>query len=107
MKRENAGSWNFGLEKEQVWEAYSAQLQNPWKSTWIFLGIYKKYWAEEVPEGRQQVATSLLGASTPWPRLGGLWAPPGARVALLRASIFDKSGKKIPIDFHGISSCAE
>ena len=40
-----------------------------------FFGIYKKYWAEEVPEGRQQGATSLLGGATPWPRLGGLWAP--------------------------------
>ena len=30
-----------------------------------FFGIYKKYWAEEVPEGRQGVATSLHGATTP------------------------------------------
>ena len=30
-----------------------------------FFGIYKKYWAEEVPEGRQQEATSLLGAAYP------------------------------------------
>ncbi|KAI5013044.1 hypothetical protein ZWY2020_027998 [Hordeum vulgare] len=27
MKRENAGSWNSGLEKEQILETYSAQLQ--------------------------------------------------------------------------------
>ena len=27
MKRENAGNWNSGLEKEQILEAYSAQLQ--------------------------------------------------------------------------------
>ncbi|KAI4971500.1 hypothetical protein ZWY2020_002414 [Hordeum vulgare] len=27
MKRENAGSWNSGLEKEQILENYSAQLQ--------------------------------------------------------------------------------
>ena len=26
-KRENASSWNFGLEKEQILETYSAQLQ--------------------------------------------------------------------------------
>ena len=26
MKRENADSWNFGLEKEQILETYSAQL---------------------------------------------------------------------------------
>ena len=29
-----------------------------------FFGIYKKYWAEGMPEGRQLVATSLLGAAT-------------------------------------------
>ncbi|KAI4995680.1 hypothetical protein ZWY2020_037728 [Hordeum vulgare] len=27
MKRENAGSWNSGLEKKQILETYSAQLQ--------------------------------------------------------------------------------
>ena len=27
MKRENAGSWDYGLEKEQILETYSAQLQ--------------------------------------------------------------------------------
>ena len=27
MKRENAGSWNYGLEKEKILETYSAQLQ--------------------------------------------------------------------------------
>ena len=27
MKRENAGSWNSGLDKEQILETYSAQLQ--------------------------------------------------------------------------------
>ena len=29
MKRENAGSWNSGLEKEQILETYSAQVQSP------------------------------------------------------------------------------
>ena len=27
MKRENDGSWDFGLEKEQILETYSTQLQ--------------------------------------------------------------------------------
>ena len=27
IKRENGGSWNSGLEKEQILETYSAQLQ--------------------------------------------------------------------------------
>ena len=33
MKRENAGTWNSGLEKEQILEAYSVQLQKSWNST--------------------------------------------------------------------------
>ena len=33
IKRENAGSWNSGLEKEQILETYSAQLQKSWNST--------------------------------------------------------------------------
>ena len=33
INRENAGSWNSGLEKEQILETYSAQLQKSWNST--------------------------------------------------------------------------
>jgi len=33
MKRENAGSWNSGLEKEQILETYSMQLQKSWNYT--------------------------------------------------------------------------
>ena len=33
IRRENAGSWNSGLEKEQILETYSAQLQMSWNST--------------------------------------------------------------------------
>ena len=33
MKRENAGSWNSGLENEQILKEYSAQLQKSWNST--------------------------------------------------------------------------
>ena len=65
LKRENTGSWNYGLEKEQVWVLYFAQLQIPWKSTWNFLGIYKKYWAKEVPHGSCQGPTSLVAAVCP------------------------------------------
>jgi len=32
IRRENAGSWNSGLEKEQILETYSAQLQKSWNS---------------------------------------------------------------------------
>ena len=43
MKRENAGSWNSGLEKEQILETYSAQLQKSWNSTKDVFGNNKKY----------------------------------------------------------------
>ena len=43
MKRENAGSWNSGLEKEQILETYSAQLQKSWNSTKVIFGNNKKY----------------------------------------------------------------
>ena len=33
IRRENAGSWNSGLEKEQILEVYFAQLQKSWNST--------------------------------------------------------------------------
>ena len=33
IRRENAGSWNSGLEKEQILETYSAQLQKSWNFT--------------------------------------------------------------------------
>ena len=51
MKRGNAGSWNSGLEKEQILETYSAQLQNSWNFTENYFGIYEKYWAKNAPEG--------------------------------------------------------
>ena len=42
IKRENAGSWNSGLEKEQILETYSAQLQKSWNSTKVIFGNNKK-----------------------------------------------------------------
>ena len=65
MKRENAGSWNCGLEKEKIWETYSAQLQKSWNFTENYFGIYKKYWAKQIPEGAHQEVTSLPAAATP------------------------------------------
>ena len=71
MKRENADSWNFGLEKEQILETYSAQLQKSRNFTEHVFGINKKYWAKKVPEGATQVPTRHQGAPTPlapwWP----------------------------------------
>ena len=33
MKRENAGNWNSGLEKEQILGTYTTQLQKSWNFT--------------------------------------------------------------------------
>ena len=43
IKRENAGSWDSGLEKEQILETYSAQLQKVLKLQEVIARIYKKY----------------------------------------------------------------
>ena len=40
MKRENAGSWNSGLKKEQILETYSAKIQKSLNSTEVSFGIY-------------------------------------------------------------------
>ena len=77
MKRENAGSWNSGLEKEQILETYSAQLQKSWNSTKVSFGIYKKYWAKKVPEGTHQPSTRVGARPTPWARPLPRW-PPGS-----------------------------
>ena len=41
IKRENAGSWDSRLEKEQILETYSAQLQKSWNSRKLFLEYIK------------------------------------------------------------------
>ena len=69
MKRENAGSWNSGLEKEQILETYSTQLQKSWNSTKVIFGNNKKYWAEEIAEGAHTLATRVRGAPP------ASWAP--------------------------------
>ena len=70
IRRENAGSWNSGLEKEQILETYSAQLQKSWNYTEDIFKIYKKYWAEEIPEGTHTLGTRV--GARPLPR-----GPPG------------------------------
>ena len=63
--RENAGSWNSGLEKEQILETYSAQLQKSWNSTDVIFGNNETYWAEEIPEGAHTLATRVGVRPTP------------------------------------------
>ena len=85
MKRENAGSWNSGLEKEQTLETYSAQLQKPLNSTEHRFGKYKKYLAKEVHEGGHLLSTRVGGAplSGRAPCLvGPLTPPPDAHLLL-------------------------
>ena len=65
MKRENAGSWNSGLEKEQILETYSAQLQKSWKFMKNYFGINKKYWAKKMPEGTHKATTRVGARPTP------------------------------------------
>ena len=65
MKRENAGSWNSGLEKEQTLETYSAQLQKPRNSIEYFFGKYKKYLAEEIHERGHWLASRVGGVPPP------------------------------------------
>ena len=51
IRRENAGSWSSGLEKEQILETYSPQLQKSWNSTKVIFGNNKKYWKKNPRQG--------------------------------------------------------
>ena len=75
IKRENAGSWDSGLEKEQILETYSAQLQKSWNFTEDVFGIYKKYWAQEVHQGGHTLPMRVGARPTPWARTPTSWAP--------------------------------
>jgi len=62
------GSWNSGLENEQILETYSAQLQKSWNSTEVNFGINKKYWAEKILDGGYPPSTRVGDALPPWAR---------------------------------------
>jgi len=83
IKRENADSWDSGLEKEQILETYSAQLQKSWNSTEVVFGNNEKYWAEEIPEGAHTLAMRVGGAPYPLgapPASWATWKPPDAHL---------------------------
>ena len=84
MKRENAGSWNSGLEKEQILETYSTQLQKSWNFTEAIFGINKKYWRKNPQEGAHTLATRVGVRPTPGcaPYLMGPWQASGAHLLL-------------------------
>ena len=65
MKRENTGSWDSGMEKEQILETYSAQLQKSRNFTEAIFGINKKYWRKNQPEGGHPPSTRVGGAPFP------------------------------------------
>ena len=50
---------------------------------WNFLGIYKKYWAKEVPEGSCQGPTSLVATAYPPGRGNRACGHPGGPLAPL------------------------
>ena len=68
IRRENAGSWNSGLEKEQILETYSAQLQKYRNFTEERFGINTKYWRKNPPEEAHTLATRVGARPTPWGR---------------------------------------
>ena len=87
MKRGNAGSWNSGLEKEQILETYSAQLQKSWNSTEVSSGIYKKYWVKKVSEGGHPPSTRVGARPTP------LGAPPASCLPRCFLDVDSKSSR--------------
>ena len=91
MKRENAGSWNSGLEEEQILETYFAQLQKSWNSTEVIFWNNKKYWAKKIPEGAHTLATRVGGAP---PALWPPWWPSGAHLLLYEVFYPGKNHKQ-------------
>ena len=74
IKRENAGSWDSELEKEQILETYSAQLQKSWNSTKHLFGFNKNFWAKEIHQGAHTLSRRQQGAP-PIGRAPISWAP--------------------------------
>ena len=66
IKRENAGRWDSGLEKEQILETYSEQLQKSWNFTDDVFQIYKKHWAQELHQGGHTLPMRAGAPPTSW-----------------------------------------
>ena len=82
MKRENAGSWNSGLEKEQILETYSAQLQKSRNSTEVIFGINKNTERRKYQRGGLPPSTRVGARPTPWARPLPRGPPGGPLVAI-------------------------
>ena len=81
IKRENAGSWDSGLEKEQILETYSAQLQKSWNFTEDVFRIYKNTQRKKFTRG-QTLPTRVGARPTPWVRPLPHGPPGGPPVAI-------------------------
>ncbi len=73
IKRENAGSWDSGLEKEQILKDYSVQLQKSWNST-EYLKINKEKSSPKM-KARGPTPCSRGWGRAPWACHPTSWAP--------------------------------
>ena len=83
----------FWLEKEQILETYSAQLQKTCNSTKVIFGFNKNYSAKKVPEGAHTLARRVGGAPTPTGRPLSPGPPSGPPVSIfcyMRAFTLEK-----------------
>ena len=87
IKRENAGSWNSGLEKEQILETYSAQLQKSWNST-EHLKINKE---KSSPKMKARGPTPCSRGSTSW----APWWLSDAHLLLYEVFWWEKNRKEL------------
>ena len=79
IKRENAGSWDSGLEKEQILETYSTQLQKSWNFMEVIFRIYKKILSPKISKGGHPPSTRVGGAP---PASWAPWQASGAHLLL-------------------------
>ena len=94
IKRENADSWDSGMEKEQILETYSAQLQKSWNFMEDVFQIYKKYWEQELHQGGHTLPTRVGGvppclmasSKLPWCLLQVSWIAFIPKITLLKVS---------------------
>ena len=89
----------FWLEKEQILETYSAQLQKSWNFTEVLFGINKKYWAEKVPEGGHTLAMRVEGAPYPLGAPPPSWLVGGPPLVVYSPNIFYIFWNWIPWSF--------
>ena len=75
IKRENAGSWDSGMEKEQILETYSTQLQKSWNPE-----TSRKTFSEYIKNTERKKFTR---GATPCPWGCGRALPPGCAPYLM------------------------